>query len=541
MAARVAVIGAGALGLMALKNFKEDGFEFTGFETRSWAGGLWKYSGDTSLSVAEKTIFNSSRYRSAISDFPFSDDTDDFPTGDQMHRYLESYCDHFDLRRHIHFNTRVLGMKKEADQWVLEVESSESGKRKERFDKVAVAIGTFVSPKKPTLDGIESFKGTHLHAIDFHDPSRFRDKNVLLLGLHATTQDVALTLHGHAKHVWAAHKNGLVMIPRYDATSGATFDQAQTLTLTFFLAFLSTWFPALWDLMYETILQHMSKKAFPDQPSSWKFSPAPSTAVTPPLIADELYSLLKSGFCEPVSAVKRIAGRRTVELSDGTVLDDVDAIIYCTGYYGAIPFLQGTEYDPYPVLGEYGNLYHGTFPIHPDAWVRQSLAFLGHGHFNFPGFIQSELLAMATSQVWRGTSHIPDYEAMKRWHDRHMEWRRNTVAKQKIKSTFYVVTMPMGDQLRWLDETAGTGLYENFGWFSRKAWSFWWRDREFYAACYKGLFSPMIWRLFDTGKRKCVEWDVAKEQILRDGDAAKRQRSRRLAALKQLDQGKKGS
>ena len=106
MSPTVAVIGVGPLGLMALKNLKEDGFEVRGFERRTWVGGVWKQSHDSHLSTTPHTVFNSSRFRSAISDYPFPDDVDDYPTAKQIWTYLENYCDHFKLRPLIHFGTK---------------------------------------------------------------------------------------------------------------------------------------------------------------------------------------------------------------------------------------------------------------------------------------------------------------------------------------------------------------------------------------------------------------------------------------------------
>ncbi len=74
----------------------------------------------------------------------------------------------------------------------------------------------------------------------------------------------------------------------------------------------------------DSLLQYFSRKAYGDIPESWGFSPAPSIAVSPPLIADELYPHLKSGFCEPVPEVANIAGPRSVELKSGRVLEDIE-------------------------------------------------------------------------------------------------------------------------------------------------------------------------------------------------------------------------
>ncbi|KAJ0331952.1 hypothetical protein COL922a_011682 [Colletotrichum nupharicola] len=69
---RVAVIGMGSLGLVALKNCLEEGFEAIGFERSSYVGGLWKYTPDENkTSVLPTTIVNISKERGCLTDFPF--------------------------------------------------------------------------------------------------------------------------------------------------------------------------------------------------------------------------------------------------------------------------------------------------------------------------------------------------------------------------------------------------------------------------------------------------------------------------------------
>ena len=219
MPLRVAVIGAGPVGLMAMKNFKEDGFEVTGYEARGYVGGLWKPSEDASLSAIDTTVFNSSRYRSAISDFPFPDDTDDFPTAHQINRYLNSYCDHFGLRHHLHLSTPVKSVKRAQGRWAVEFHPKGSDPSTEYFDKVAVAAGTFVTPNKPSFEGIELFEGPDLHSIEYHEPSRFEGKNILMIGIHATSQDMAVSLSRHgANKIYGSHRSGIVMVSYLPAT-----------------------------------------------------------------------------------------------------------------------------------------------------------------------------------------------------------------------------------------------------------------------------------------------------------------------------------
>lgn len=59
----VCIIGAGAFGLAALKNFLEEGFEATAYERNSYIGGLWHASGDTTQTTALRgTVSNLSKY-----------------------------------------------------------------------------------------------------------------------------------------------------------------------------------------------------------------------------------------------------------------------------------------------------------------------------------------------------------------------------------------------------------------------------------------------------------------------------------------------
>jgi dimethylaniline monooxygenase (N-oxide forming) len=212
MAPTVAFIGAGPLGLSTIKNLTEDGFEVTGFESRPYLGGLWKYHTDEHISVQESTIFNSSKYRSAFTDFPFGDDVDDFPTWQQIYKYVNDYADHFDVRKRVKLNSYVKSITRDGKQWVVVIMQKDGSRREERFDKVVVANGYFTSAKTPTLEGIEKFKGRASHAINFHGPEKYDGQNVLLVGLHATSQDVMKCLVGHAKKVYLSHRNGVLLV-----------------------------------------------------------------------------------------------------------------------------------------------------------------------------------------------------------------------------------------------------------------------------------------------------------------------------------------
>ncbi|CAI0651037.1 unnamed protein product [Colletotrichum noveboracense] len=68
---KVAIVGLGALGLVALKNCLEEGFEATGFDRIPYPGGLWTYTPEDRVSALPTTVVNISKERGCFTDFPF--------------------------------------------------------------------------------------------------------------------------------------------------------------------------------------------------------------------------------------------------------------------------------------------------------------------------------------------------------------------------------------------------------------------------------------------------------------------------------------
>lgn len=553
MPEKVAVIGGGLAGLVATKVFTEDGFDVTSYETRPYVGGLWKDNHDSTISVQPTTIFNSSKFRVALSDFPFPESTDTYPTAAQIYDYLGSYADHFDLRRHYHLNTKVKHILRQGDRWALQVtDQTTNTTRTDYFDRVCTATGTYFSPRFPKLQGIEKFGGRVLHSIDFHNAEQFRDQNVLLIGMHATTQDVTSELSAYAKHVYMAHRSGVLLLPRFSEDGGA-FDATGKLPVTLMQLFLENWAPAVWLWILNTLCRGFSTRAYGDLPARLGLSPAPNMAIATPLMADTIYPFLESGFAEPVSQVKEIAGPRTVELANGRILEDIDAIIYCTGYHMTLPAdlipktapspsvsdPDPSSYNPYPNgPGTNPHLYMNTFPMTSSPSINNTLAFVGHAAINFPGFIQQELQVCSISQIWQGRKRLPLQDEMLAWHRKHTLARNNLGRKYGAveNGTFYPILLPFNVYFPWLNHTAGTGVLETFGGifnglFNPCAWRLWWTDREMYRLCTRGIFTPTVFRIFDAGGRRPLDWEDARARLRRDNEVFERARKAKKAEL----------
>ncbi|KAL5856238.1 hypothetical protein ACOSQ4_006040 [Xanthoceras sorbifolium] len=104
---QIGIIGAGISGLLACKYMLSKGFNPVVFEVRSGVGGVWTKTIETTKLQTPKPLYQ-------FSDFPWpSSVTEDFPTQNQVFDYIQSYAQHFDLIKHIRFNTKVVSIEYE--------------------------------------------------------------------------------------------------------------------------------------------------------------------------------------------------------------------------------------------------------------------------------------------------------------------------------------------------------------------------------------------------------------------------------------------
>jgi len=102
------VIGAGASGLTAVKALGDWGIPRTCFEASDDIGGNWYFGNPNGRSSAYRSLhIDTSKNSISFADFPTDERYPDFPHHTQIAEYFDSYADHFGLREHIRFDTRV--------------------------------------------------------------------------------------------------------------------------------------------------------------------------------------------------------------------------------------------------------------------------------------------------------------------------------------------------------------------------------------------------------------------------------------------------
>ncbi|KEY70133.1 hypothetical protein S7711_03369 [Stachybotrys chartarum IBT 7711] len=507
----IAVVGAGPAGLAAVKSLAEEGFDVTCFDNRDAAGGIWRFSEDpTVTSVTGYTRTQLSKFLLSYSDFPIPEDYPRHVSAAQLSAYYQSYAKAFNLDKKIRYNSTVVSIRRSPEdaKWLLYFKGESEPKA---FDKVVFAHGSEHVRKYPAIENQDAFEGIFIHGQEYKRPGAFKDMNVIVMGQGNSAGDCVNELVGHASNIYLAHSRGTFIIPRM--IRGARLDATGSWMFTRFGFWLGHMLPDLQNYLMGNFFVDLVRKAWGKLDSSWGFDPHRSfaQAVSGMMINDSLIPAFRAGTVKPTAAIRKILGPKTVELTDGTVLEHVDAIIACTGYAVSLELARpALSYNQtHPQLDPFPDLYFNIFPVdHAD-----SIACLGYTIVLENAATAREVAAMAVAQVWAGKSALPPRAAMLTQVRRHQAWLTKQCTKGPI-AQHNALTMQY-EWFRFVNDTAGTGLYEHFGW-GWTGWMFYLTNPSLYYKLVYGVNTPHMLRLFETGKRKA--WDGALEAVLRTNE-----------------------
>lgn len=221
---RVAVVGGGAAGLVTARALTRNGIRsVTVLEKDEESGGVWRHEGpkdgkkDRPMYRGLRT--NLPREIMAFREKPWGGDGvgRSYVTHGEVLGYLNDYKREFGLTDHISYGCRVTHLTVEpdtvsvastspGDPWpkiTLEWErQSDSSTHRETFDAVCVCNGHYASPSTPFVPGLDNYKGSTMHSIQYDDPSEFVGKVVLCVGAHASGSDLAREISEHAETVY---------------------------------------------------------------------------------------------------------------------------------------------------------------------------------------------------------------------------------------------------------------------------------------------------------------------------------------------------
>jgi flavin-binding monooxygenase-like protein len=324
----VCLVGAGSSGIAVVKALADKGIPFDCFEKSDRVGGNWVFKNKNGMSSAYRSLhINTSKTRMAYADLPMPDDYPDFPHHEQVARYFQLYVERFGLARHITFERGVERVEKLAGGgFRVRLEGGEA----RDYDAVLVANGHHWLPRwpEPALPG--RFDGLEMHSHDYIDPTEphdLRGKRVVVVGIGNSAVDIASELGrpGVAARVFLSARRGAYIVPNY--LFGRPLD----------LVF-SRLPRAMPQGMRRSIGELALRLAAGNVEDFGLPKPDHRMDGAHPTISSELLAKLGRGDILPRPAIaEKLAG--AVRFVDGRV-EEVDAIVYCTGYKVSFPFFD---------------------------------------------------------------------------------------------------------------------------------------------------------------------------------------------------------
>ncbi|XP_015421448.1 PREDICTED: LOW QUALITY PROTEIN: dimethylaniline monooxygenase [N-oxide-forming] 5 [Myotis davidii] len=405
---RIAVIGAGVSGLTSIKCCLDEGLEPVCFERTDDIGGLWRFQENPEegrASIYKSVIINTSKEMMCFSDYPIPDHFPNFMHNSQVLEYFRMYAKEFNLLKYIQlkvgnfvgtFVFEVVCQLHEQCGLIyqcLPINIGLISMYLSYLDKdctlcLLCAINYHLIIILPYLAGIEKFKGQYFHSRDYKNPERFTGKRVIVIGIGNSGSDLAVEISHTAKQPISIRPfpNSMDRPRRRPLASCLT---ASIKTEFYFHVTDFSLPPCPHDHSSFFIFGlHTTHRALSQHPT----------------VNDDLPNRIISGLVKVKGNVKEFTETAAI-FEDGSREDDIDAVIFATGYSFAFPFLE----DSVRVVRNKISLYKKVFP---PSLEKPTLAIIGL--IQPLGAIMpiSELQGRWATQVFKGLKTLPSQSEM---------------------------------------------------------------------------------------------------------------------------------
>lgn len=482
---RVAIIGAGASGLTCIKCCKDEGLEPVCFEQEDSIGGLWYFTEEERhSSVYRSTVINTSKEMMCFSDFPIPKEYPPFMHHQLIMKYLHLYAKEFELYRNIRFRTKVVDLKKapdfdESGKWEILFQELDGKNpdavKKEVYDAVMLCVGHHSDPSWPTFPGMDGFSGRKIHSHAYKDFKPFENTKVLVVGIGNSGGDIAVELSRHTKQVFLSTRRGAWVLSRM-GKGGEPLDQQVNRRF-------GTLLP---NSLRTSLFKKMLNERFDHE--VFALQPQHPIAGQHPMVNDALPHRIIIGSVVIKPNVSSFTETGVI-FDDGTQINDLDAVIFCTGYKIGFRFI---DQSILPLSDNKVDLYKYVFP--PNL-TKPTLAVIGCVQPLGAIFPLSELQGRWATRVFGGKTPLPSKNAMME----DVEMKREAMQKRYYTSKRHTIQV---DYIPYADELANqVGCKPNLV-------KLFFSDPTLALRCFFGPCTPVQYRLMGPGA-----WKGAKKAI----------------------------
>ncbi|CAI2179243.1 9596_t:CDS:10 [Funneliformis geosporum] len=325
---RVAIIGAGPSGLTSIKQCLDDNLEPVCFEASDHTGGLWRYmevnekNKDPHSSIYQSVVINTSKEVMAFTDFPVPYEWPSFLHNKFVVKYFDMYAEKFKLLPYIKFNSPIQRLSiRPDDRWnVRYLNKDNNEEHEEIFDYVMVCIGHHRYPRTPKYIGMDKFTNKQIHSHLYRRASDYENKRVLVVGCGNSGMDISVELSSVASQVFLCARRGYLpwILPRR-LFGHLSADQLATRFFHYLPVFLKNW-----------LIEFIANYTVGPHPQEFKPKTPPSA--NHPTVKSDFLERVAIGTIILKPNITELKADNSIEFVDGSVIENIDVIIYATGY-----------------------------------------------------------------------------------------------------------------------------------------------------------------------------------------------------------------
>lgn len=204
----IVIIGAGIAGLGMAAALCKAGFkDFVIFERADDIGGVWRDNRYPAVAVDIPS------YAYQFDYYPKPNWSRIYPRGEEVKRYLDDFVESFGLAGHLRLAHPVGAREwdEDAHLWRLTVAGRTVTAR-----WVISAIGNFVLPRRPDIDGLADFGGPILRPARWNLCYDLSGQRVAVIGTGASAVQIVPEIASSAAHVDVYQRTPIWVIPKLD-------------------------------------------------------------------------------------------------------------------------------------------------------------------------------------------------------------------------------------------------------------------------------------------------------------------------------------
>ena len=325
---KILIVGAGPAGLAMAGRLTKSGIDFDIVEKENCVGFMWSKHYD-------RLHLHTVKNMSALPYFPFPEYYPTFVSKNDLFSYYQDYAKHFNIKPS--FGESLVSVTKDEKGWHVK-----TNKKNSIYQSIIFATGINRVPNYPKIKELENYEGISIHSREYKNPSPFKGKKTLVVGMGNTGAEIALDLAQNNVETYISVRSEVNIVP-LTLMGNPTQETAQKLA-----KLPNSIADAISNVVQKIAIGNLEKHGI----KTPKLSPSAQLRETgkTPVIDLGTVSQIKKGNIKIVGDVESVASH-TLRFKDGTI-ESFEAIIFATGYNSKLE-----EFVPNisPMLDAYGN------------------------------------------------------------------------------------------------------------------------------------------------------------------------------------------